>query len=157
MHATRPRMPPGYAIAKSTKGLLPWSYAETRLKKSHSYWISTTRPDGRPHVMPVWGVWMDGALYFGTDRASRKSRNLAANPSVVAHSESADEAVIVEGIAREAKDAKVIRRLDGRYKAKYKMRLTEAPGDLAVWCIEPRVVFGIREKDFPKSATKWSL
>jgi nitroimidazol reductase NimA-like FMN-containing flavoprotein (pyridoxamine 5'-phosphate oxidase superfamily) len=155
MQAERPNMPAGYGISRSAEGLLPWSYAESRLIESHSYWISTTRPDGRPHVMPVWGVWMDGALYFGTDRGSRKSRNLEANPAVVAHVESADEAVIVEGVARAEAGREALKRLDAAYLAKYKMRLTEAPGELAVWAIVPRVVFAMREKDFPQSATRW--
>jgi hypothetical protein len=157
MQATRPHMPSGYGIAKGHEGLLPWSYVESRLAESHSYWIATTRPDGRPHVMPVWGVWVDRALYFGTDRGSRKSRNLSLNPAVVVHLESADEAVIVEGVAAEEIGGDTFQRVDEAYLAKYKMRLTAAPGDLVVYAVKPRVVFAFREKDFPKSATRWTF
>src|SRR4051794_40830493 len=93
----RPGMPEGYGISRESDGLLPWSWAEERLEASHNYWIVTASPDGRPHAMPVWGVWTGGALYFATSRASRKGRNLAANPRLVVHLESGDEAVILEG------------------------------------------------------------
>jgi len=150
-------MPSGYGIHQGEEGLLPWSYVESRMAESRNYWIATTRPDGRPHVMPVWGVWLDGALYFGTDRSSRKSQNLSANPAVVVHLESGDEAVIAEGSASGDIDGDEMQRLDEAYLAKYQMRLTAAPGDLAVYRVRPRVVFAFREKDFPKSATRWTL
>ena len=96
--ASRPQAP-GYGFPESTKGLLPWSWAEQRLKKSHNYWITTVKPDGSPHIMVVWGLWQDGRLLFSTGSKSRKARNLASNPNCVICTEKADEAVIVEGIA----------------------------------------------------------
>src|SRR2546423_15346518 len=95
--ATRLQIP-GYGVPKASKGLLPWNWAEMRLKKSRQYWIATTRPDGRPHVMVVWALWMDGALYFSTGKESRKARNLAANPNCTMCSEDAAETVIVESV-----------------------------------------------------------
>ena len=90
---------PGYGIPKTKKGLLPWKWAEQRLRKSHNYWITTVKPDGSPHVMVVWGLWLDGAFLFSTGSQSRKARNLAQNPRCVVCTEAAEEAVIVEGIA----------------------------------------------------------
>lgn len=58
--------------------------------------------------MPVWGIWLGGAVYFGTDRRSRKAKNLAANPSLVIHLESGDDAVILEGAAEEVDDRGLI-------------------------------------------------
>ena len=77
-------MPKGYGISKDTKGLLAWNGINERLSKARNYWVGTTRPDGRPHIMPVWGVWIDRNFYFGTERNSRKSRNLLNNPAVIA-------------------------------------------------------------------------
>ena len=94
--ASRPFMP-GYGISEGEEGLLPWSWAVDRLENSHNYWIATTRADGRPHVMPVWGVWLDGRYIFSTARTSRKASNLADNASCVVCTEGATEAVIVEG------------------------------------------------------------
>src|SRR5881296_1956739 len=101
---TRPHIP-GYGLPKSKKGLLPWKWADDRLRKSRQYWIATTRPDGRPHVMIIWALWLDGMLYFSTGKESRKARNLAANPNVVVHVESpSGEIVILEGRAEEMSD-----------------------------------------------------
>ncbi len=75
-----PQVPPLYAM-KSPHKFLPFTHAEERLAKSRNYWICTARPDGRPHSIPVWGFWLDGGLYFGTGRSTRKARNLASQPS----------------------------------------------------------------------------
>jgi hypothetical protein len=98
--AGRPHIP-DYGISTSSKGLLPWKWAEQRLKKSREYWFVTALPNGRPHVMPVWGVWVDSAFYFSTGRDTRKARNLARSPYCVVCNELAAEAVIVHGRAKE--------------------------------------------------------
>src|SRR5437868_4173625 len=82
-----PHMPSMYT-SQHKKKFLPWTHAEERLIKSRSYWICTTRPDGRPHSIPVWGMWVDGAFYFGTGRETRKAKNIAKNPEVSVHLES---------------------------------------------------------------------
>lgn len=100
-----PHMPKLYGI-KPRKKYLPWGHADQRLARSRNYWICTVRPDGRPHSIPVWGFWLDGALYFGTGRATRKARNLAANPHLSIHLESGDDVIILEGTAVEISDKK---------------------------------------------------
>jgi len=150
-------MPKGYGIHGGTKGLVAWSKVMAQLEKSKNYWIGSTRPDGRPHVMPVWGVWLDGAVCFGTDRTSRKARNLQAKPAATVNLESGDEAVIIEGMAREIVDAKEIAAIDAAYVKKYKMKLTDAPGIPYIVAIEPRIVFAWHERNFPESATRWRL
>src|SRR4030042_4377727 len=79
--ASRPYMP-GYGIleADAGRGLLPWSWATERIAKSHNYWVATTSPDGRPHVMPGWGGWLDDGVYFSTGKNTRKGQTRAANP-----------------------------------------------------------------------------
>src|SRR5215831_11804665 len=96
--AARPNMP-GYGVPTTRKGLLPWAWAEKRLVRSHNYWLITSRPDGAPHAMPVWGVWVDSIFCFSTGRESRKAKNLAANPRCVVCNDQSREAVIVEGHA----------------------------------------------------------
>ncbi|MGH8246558.1 MAG: pyridoxamine 5'-phosphate oxidase family protein [Gammaproteobacteria bacterium] len=153
--AGRPHMP-GYGIVGPKKGrLLPWRWATERLRKAHNYWISTCRPDGRPHTMPVWGVWLDGAFYFSTGRESRKAHNLAANPRCVVCPEGASEAVILEGVAREVTDDEQIRRIAKVYGAKYPFALDPSLGP--IFAVRPRVAFGQIEKAdlFTKTATRW--
>jgi Pyridoxamine 5'-phosphate oxidase len=69
----------GYEFAAKKKGLLPWKWASDRLKKSRQYSIATTRPDGAPHLMIIWGLWFEDSFWFSTGAASRKARNLAEN------------------------------------------------------------------------------
>src|SRR5688500_5507460 len=62
----RPRFAPSYGISADEEGMLDWSWAAERLAASRAYWIATTRDDGSPHVAPVWGLWHDDAVVFGT-------------------------------------------------------------------------------------------
>jgi len=154
--ASRPHMP-GYGIldADAGRGLLPWSWATERLAKSHNYWVATTRPDGRPHVMPVWGVWLHDGFYFSTGAGTRKARNLASNPTCVVCSECADEAIIVEGVVETVDDPSVYARFADAYKAKYDWPVEQATAP--AYAVRPRVAFAFIEnaEDFAGSATRW--
>ena len=118
--ASRPHMP-GYGLPKGQKGLLAWTWASERLRKSHNYWVATVRADGRPHLMPVWGLWMDGAFYFSTGRQSRKAKNLATNSTCVICTENSAEAVIVE---ERAGTPTRVDRFMSRYQQKYKFDMS---------------------------------
>jgi len=149
---------PGYGIlgADAGEGLLPWGWAVERLSASHNYWLATTHHDSRPHVMPVWGLWLDDAFYFSTGRKSRKGRNLRENPHCVVATEHAEEAVVVEGVAEEIADRAQLQPFYEAYKTKYNWDMEqEAFADEPVYVVRPRVVFGIRERDFTSSATRW--
>ena len=66
--ASRPSMPSAYGLdnAASTPGTrLSWQQASEWLGAARLFWVATVRPDGRPHVVPVEGIWMDGVFYFG--------------------------------------------------------------------------------------------
>ena len=145
---------------KTRENYLPFSHAEARLAKSRNYWICTARPDGRPHSIPVWGFWIDGALYFGTARASRKARNLAHHPAISIHLDSGDDVVILEGTATEVdpNDKPTFKKLDAASRVKYNMPMTAPPGGQSVvYRVFPRVVLAWTEKDFPNNATRWEL
>ncbi len=161
----RPGIPKSYGISSGEEGMLPWAWARRRLEVAQNYWICTTRPDGRPHAMPVWGVWVDDALLFGSGRDTRKARNLAANPHVVVHPESGDDTVIVEGVAEELRDPALLAKGDAAYLAKYidpgsgeGFHLAPSGpegGDSAVYCVRPRLAQAWREANYPQSATRW--
>jgi nitroimidazol reductase NimA-like FMN-containing flavoprotein (pyridoxamine 5'-phosphate oxidase superfamily) len=157
--ATRPQIP-GYGLPKSKKGLLAWKWAEERLTKSRQYWIATTRPDGRPHVMVIWALWMDSQLYFSTGKESRKARNLAQNLTCTMCTDNAAEAVIVEGTVDTERDVERIREFIKKYEKKYKWKLGEMGEDMLslkdpVFRLRPAVAFGFWEKKFSTSATRW--
>jgi len=158
--SSRPHMP-GYGLPEGSKGLLPWSWAEQHLKKSHNYWITTVKPDGSPHTMVVWGLWQDGRFVFSTGSTSRKTRNLAVNPNCIVCNEDADEAVIVEGVA-EIADVAARRKMIPVYERKYKFDLSSMKDDMLsmkepVFVVRPRLVFGLSEKYFQSKATRWKL
>ena len=152
-----PQVPALYGLKQRTK-YLPFSHAAERLAKARNYWICTARTDGRPHSIPVWGFWIDGAVYFGTARSSRKAQNLAHKPAVSVHLESADDVVILEGEAREVdlSDKSIFKKLDDASRAKYKMPLMIAPENV-VYAVSPRFVLAWTEKDFPNNATRWTF
>jgi hypothetical protein len=152
-----PHLPSDYGL-KPRKHYLPFTHAQTRLAQSRNYWICTTRPDGRPHSIPVWGFWIDGALYFGTGRSSRKARNLAHNPAISIHLDSGDDVVILEGTAVEVDltNQLQLKKLDAASRAKYKMPMPIAPENV-LYSVRPRVVLAWTEKDFPNNATRWQF
>jgi pyridoxine/pyridoxamine 5'-phosphate oxidase len=152
-----PRMPAVYAM-KPRKQYLAWRHAEDRLTRSHNYWLCTTRGDGRPHAMPVWGMWLDGAFYFGTGTTTQKARNMARNPAVSVHLESGDDVVIIEGTVEPLalSDKPVVQRLDAVSRSKYKMPLMVS-NESRLYRVVPRVAFAWTEKDFPKNATRWEF
>jgi pyridoxine/pyridoxamine 5'-phosphate oxidase len=148
---------PGYGIVGEHEGdgLLPWSWAAERLAAARNYFIATTRADGRPHVMVIWGLWLDDAFYFSTGKSTQKARNLASNPHCVICAEGGEEAVIVEGVAAELGDRAVLERFAAAYKAKYDWDVSTMSEPIFV--VQPRVVFGQIEKTFTKSATRWQF
>jgi uncharacterized pyridoxamine 5'-phosphate oxidase family protein len=156
----RPHMP-GYGVPQNDKGLLPWKWAEKRLRKSHNYWITTVKPDGSPHTMVVWGLWQDGAFLFCTGRQSRKAKNLEKNPNCVVGTEDAGEAVIVEGLARTTKLAERKEFLK-KYKPKYDFDMSGMEKDILsmkepVYSVHPKVAFGLYEEKFSSTATRWKF
>jgi pyridoxine/pyridoxamine 5'-phosphate oxidase len=152
--ASRPRMP-GYGVPQSKKGLLPWSWAEQRLKASHNYWISTVKPDGSPHSMVIWGLWLDTTFYFSTGAGSQKARNLASNPRCVIGNEKPNEAVIVEGTASAVNDPVIVKRFTTLYQKKYKWDMSDFSEP--VYAVRPQKAFGLYEKKFMGTATRWDF
>jgi general stress protein 26 len=144
---------PGYGLPTGSKGLLPWKWAEERLSRSHNYWLTTSRPDARPHSMIVWGIWVEGRFYFSTGAASRKAKNLGLNPHCIVCTEKAAEAVIVEGEASTVADATLLKRLAPFYAKKYKPWKLD-PNMGPIFQVRPKTIFGLREKTF-KAATRW--
>lgn len=93
----RPSVPDGYGVPASTDGLLAWSAVEDRLRAALHYWIATVRPDGTPHSIPRWGVWLDGRFWYDGAPTTVHARNAEANPACTLTLESGTEVVIVEG------------------------------------------------------------
>jgi general stress protein 26 len=99
---------------------LDWADVERKLESASVYWIASTRPDGRPHVIPRDGAWLDGGLYYGGSPETVHHRNITHNPSVVVHIGDGQEAIIVEGEVEIEKPTEAMaRRLSDASFAKY--------------------------------------
>jgi len=70
---------PEQMLSADEATVTPWAVVRERLADGRTYWLATVRPDGRPHVVPVGGVWLDGALYFTTGQGTQKGKNLSRN------------------------------------------------------------------------------
>lgn len=150
----RPETEASYGIPTSSEGLLSWSFVERAMADDRNYWVSTVRPDGRPHARPVWGVWVDGTFHCGGGERTRWVRNLATNPAVVVHRESGDDVVIIEGTAErltdETADASRIERIDAAYERKYDIR-----HGTPFFVVRPDTVFAWSA--YPEDATRWTF
>ena len=142
---------PGYSVPSHSRGMFSWEHVEERMAKARNYWVATVPPDGRPHATPVWGLWVDRALYFGA--GPRKGRNLAQNPNVTVHLESGEDVVIVEGVAEVVTDPDpgLIEQLFASSKAKYGMGSRDVEG---AYVVRPRVVFAWSAGS-PSTYTRW--
>ena len=153
----RPEMPGGYLDSK----LLAWPWAEIRLVESRNYWVTSVAPGGKPHARPVWGVWLDGCLYFSS--GSRIRSNLERRSAISVNLESGDECVILEGEAAVVDDEALTRRIAAAYNEKYHWNLEAEPGEF--FEVRPRIVLGWlcdgSGRDggalFSQTATRWSF
>jgi nitroimidazol reductase NimA-like FMN-containing flavoprotein (pyridoxamine 5'-phosphate oxidase superfamily) len=105
----------------------PWDAIERLLADAELYWIITVRQDGRPHAVPLVGVWHDGAFAFCTGPEEQKQRNLDANPHVAVTTGSTGAGgwdsgtdVVVEGTALRVTEAEMPETLAAAWLAKYR-------------------------------------
>lgn len=125
----RPQMPDGYGVPETGAGALKWERVEQALTESRHYWVATTRPDGRPHLVPRWGVWTRDAFWYDGSPETVHVRNLSADPRMVLHLESGEHAVILEGTAgpSDPLDAEFGQHLSEMFAAKYTPAYEPAP------------------------------
>lgn len=159
---SRPYWPDALETFKDpTSGLKDWSWALERLEQSHNYWIATASPDGRPHLMVVWGIWWRDAFWFSTGRSTRKAKNLAANSHCVIGTEKADEAVILEGHVSEISDRAVWNEIIPIYDQKYGGDIVPVleKSNSTIFRVEPELVFAQDEnaENFNESVTRWTF
>ena len=102
-----------------TRGFIPWSKMDHSLRAFRSIWISTTRPDGRPHAVPVWYIWDGRNLYFISGRNLQKAKNLAHQAWIVVHAGDGDDVILLEGRAEIVTKREEMERIDEAYRAKY--------------------------------------
>jgi Pyridoxamine 5'-phosphate oxidase len=142
---------------------LSWPEVAARLAAARSYWLCTTTPSGAPHAAPVWGVVLNHTLHLYSERRTAKARNLAADPRVVVHLESAEDVLIVRGIAEDlgtpAQVPEVVAALLAKYTSEDdRQYLPDAdPAFDIVYAIRPRSAMMWRLPDFEGSQRRWGL
>lgn len=156
----RPYIADGYGIPDHLDGVLPWSWAEERLQAAPIYWVGTVRPDGRPHVTPIWGVWLDSAFWMEGGPNTRRFRNLGQNPAAVVTVERGNDAIIVEGEAELVTDLgpDLVERLLGAYRKYVPTHGYEAHPDnwrAGIWRVTPTKV--LAWSNFPADTTRWTF
>jgi nitroimidazol reductase NimA-like FMN-containing flavoprotein (pyridoxamine 5'-phosphate oxidase superfamily) len=151
---------PGYGVQgpKEGSGLLPWSWAVERLTSSHDYWVASVDADGKPAVMPVWGAWIDDAVWVSSSPGSRRARNLSRDPRCTVTTDNALEPVVVEGTAERIVERAAVETFTAAINPKYNEQIpVEFFADNALFAIRPRVAYALTEADFTGTPTKWQF
>ncbi|MEQ7009433.1 pyridoxamine 5'-phosphate oxidase family protein [Actinopolymorpha sp. B17G11] len=141
--------------------LLPWGWAEERLTTALNYWVATASAAGRPHVRPVWGVWLDDSFVFAAG-SPVAAANLAGNTEATVHLESSQDVVIVEGAGERVVDGDELQRYVDANNHKYDYRAFVAGESVAApgiapgpaYRVRPRVVYGWEAE--LHNPTRWS-
>lgn len=132
--------PATYPFQDDLPGDIPASLVQQQLQEARNYWLATTRPDGRPHVAPIWADWVDNALYFQGAPNARWALNLRANPAAAVHLESGDDVVIVNGeVDHVLTDTALAAHLAVRWREKYGHMEPQADQD-GVFRLVPRSI-----------------
>jgi Pyridoxamine 5'-phosphate oxidase len=149
-----------------------WARGLRSIEAAQVFWLSTVRPDGRPHVTPLLSVFLDGAMYFCTGPEERKAKNLEQNRHCILttgqNSLDGGLDVVVEGAAAEVSDRVELGVVAAGYEAKYGEHFT-APegtwfglgeairnGGVLVYRVAPTTVLGFARGD-EFSQTRWSF
>ena len=147
----------------------PWPEAVVLLEQAALFWVSSVRPDRRPHVTPVVAVWMSGALYFSSGPEEQKSRNLAANRScaVTTGCNTWDEGfdIVLHGEVEIVRDVALLQKVADAFLAKYGNDWSfevgadgtfRGPGVALVYQLKPTQALGFG-KGSPFSHTLWDF
>jgi len=164
VRAERPSMS-DYGVDDPGWEPLPWSWAAERLAGNRNFWVVTVSGDGRPHALPVWGVWHDGEhrFAFSCSPRARKARNLAQNPSAVITTDDTVECLSVEGRGVPVDDERRREQWIERYLAKYRPLAADLSADFLrqhlMFEFTPDRAFAIIERDaeFATRATRWTF
>jgi nitroimidazol reductase NimA-like FMN-containing flavoprotein (pyridoxamine 5'-phosphate oxidase superfamily) len=143
-----------------------WAEARDRLEKAELFWVTTVRPDGRPHITPLLSLWLDDALYFCTGPDEQKAKNIAGNPHCIlmtgcnALHEGMD--LVVEGDATKVSDDAKLQRVADAYVTKYgeewRFEVSDGafrhgPGTAFVFEVAPVTAYGFAKGEY--SHTRW--
>jgi len=131
------------------------------------YWIATTRPDGRAHVMPVGIVWDEGKFYMSAGAGTQNARNLANDPRCVVTVAAPGTDIVAEGEARIVRDEPELQRIaalfsdwgpevrDGAFWHEFSAP-SAGPPPWDVYEITPTTFYAVGSGE-PHGATRWRV
>jgi PPOX class probable F420-dependent enzyme len=130
---------------RATRGHIPWSGVDRRLRSMREIWVATTSPKGRPDATPVWFWWDGEAVYFTCAAVARKARNIAHQPEVVLLNGDGTDPIVIKGRAERVEDRGELENVDRAYTEKYVdphsgARATIFVADDHVYRVRPRLV-----------------
>ena len=160
--AERPHMP-DYGVDTSSWAPLPWTWALQRLLVNRNFWVVTVSAQGRPHALPVWGVWDDdeNRFAFSCGPRSRKARDLEENAQMAIMTDDTVECLSLEGRAAPVRDAARQEMWIERYLAKYRPMSADLSAEFIrqnlLFEFRPDRAFAVieREEEFATRATRW--
>jgi len=141
---------------------MTWAEVAGRLAAARNFWVSSTTGSGAPHAAPVWGAVTGGTLYLYTERSTVKARNLAADPRVVIHLESAEDVLIVRGVVDDLGPPAAVPQVVAALAAKYtspqdQQYLPDHDPDFdVVYAVRPRSALAWRLDDYAASQRRWT-
>ena len=102
----------------------PWPVGLEQIIDAETFWLSTVRPDGRPHVTPLIAVWHGDAIWFTTGPDERKAKNLSENSSCILTTGRSDLIdggldIVLEGTAEQVTNEAELEAIAEAFAAKY--------------------------------------
>jgi uncharacterized pyridoxamine 5'-phosphate oxidase family protein len=160
--ATVARFPTEYGQTSETIAeLLAWEDVAERIAASPNYWLATTTDEGRPHLRPIDGVFVEAILAFGGSPSTRWVRHLQERPEVSASLPDDDHAIILEGTAELVTDPDhaIASAVASANVAKYPQYYGNdtSPTFRPFWALRPRRVYAWSLTAFPDRATRFDF
>lgn len=148
----RPEMPEGYGVPDGLEGTYSWGDVQEPLRESILYWVCTSRPDGRPHAVPLWGAWTGDTFLFEGGADTVRGKNIAHNPAIAVHIERGTLAIMLEGNVEVGVElaAEQFQAVAADFERKYNYRPTTTGGWYA---LRPHKVMAWDE--FPRTPTRF--
>jgi Pyridoxamine 5'-phosphate oxidase len=98
---------------------LDWPDVERRLASGGWFWLASVRPDGAPHMMPLFAAWSESVMFVASKQSAQKSRNLDADSRCVISTEADGAHLVVEGEASRVRDRTTLQRASAAFQQTY--------------------------------------
>ncbi|GAB4115390.1 MAG: pyridoxamine 5'-phosphate oxidase family protein [Roseiflexaceae bacterium] len=143
----------GYQMPEESARLLGWEFVVAQAEAARHYWLSSVFADGRPHAVPLWGLWYQNRVHFEGSPQTAWVRNLQQDPRCVLHLPSGDQVVIIEGSAHMIADDQLSAEewldLDTRFQHKYQVQHGSP-----YWYLQPHKILAWNGEDL-QTMTRW--